>query len=913
MNPKTRLEKLAALVRYYIIACTNEAGSGHPTSSLSAADLMTALFFGGFYRYFPRDPGHPNNDRLVFSKGHASPLLYALWTAAGQIGEEELLTYRRFGSVLEGHPTPRLRFVDAASGSLGQGLSIGVGLALNAKLLDKLGYRTFVLLGDGEMAEGSQWEALQVAAHYGLDNLVGILDVNRLGQSAPTMYGHDLDAYRRRVEAFGWQAVVVEDGHDMDAVSTAYEKALDGSPKPKMIVARTIKGKGVPSVEDREGFHGKVLGPEKLAEALENFGPVERKLRGEIAAPQDVRPRLHARRAAPAPSAPPYAPGQEVATRQAYGDALTRLYELRPDIVALDGDVGNSTGAEAFKKAHPDRYFEMYIAEQDMVGAALGLSTRGKVPFVATFAAFFSRAYDQIRMCQYSRADIKLCGSHAGASIGQDGPSQMGLEDIALFRNILGCAVLYPADAVSMEKLVFEAARRRGLVYLRSTREKTPVLYRPEEAFPIGGHKILRQSDGDVVAVVAAGVTVFEALKAQEALEKEGVSVRVIDQYSIQPIDAAALREDLGRVKGVVTVEDHHVTGGLGEAVHSALSGSGLPVSRLGVTRVPRSGTAAELLDFEDIGAEAISRAARALASDRKLGRPAGLKTRIFLDGGDPRQTRELLRLLGFLDGQTTNPTLISKNPEVRERLARGAGYTEDELLELYRDIVGEISELIPEGSVSVEVYADASTRAGEMLRMGRRMYSWIPNAHVKFPCTEQGLEAAAGAVSEGLRVNMTLCFMQRQAAAVYAATEGARRGDVFVSPFIGRLDDRGVDGMDVVADILKMYLGGDGHVQVLTASVRCVDHLLRAIQLGSDVVTAPFVVLQEWARRGLPLPDRSYQYPRPKPLEPVPYETLRLGRAWREFDLRHELTAKGQEQFAADWNALIARRPAQR
>lgn len=904
MNGTTRLDQLAKLVRYYILLCTNAAGSGHATSSLSAADLMTVLFFGGFYRFDPDRPALPNNDRLVFSKGHASPLLYALWAAAGRLDEAELEALREFGSTLEGHPTPRFRYADVATGSLGQGLSIGAGMALNARYLDKLPYRTFVLLGDGEMAEGSQWEALQLAARYRLDNLVGIVDVNRLGQSGETMYGRDLLAYKRRVEAFGWEAFLVEDGHDAAEIAAAYARALDGGSKPKMILARTVKGKGVPSAEDRDGFHGKALGPEAMEEALSAFGPVDRAVRGELAPPQDLRPRRHA--PPPPPARPPRKETGSKATREAYGEALVELADSLPGLVALDGEVSNSTGSDALARARPQRFFEMYIAEQNMAGMAVGLSARGKRPFVSTFAAFFARAFDQIRMAQYSRVDAVFCGSHAGVSIGQDGPSQMGLEDIALFRTLQGSAVLYPCDAVSARKLTEEAARRRGLVYLRTTREKTPVLYSEAEEFPIGGHKVLRRSGSDAVALAAAGICVFEALKAAGQLEKDGVAARVIDLYSVKPLDGEALRRSLEGVKGVVVAEDHRPEGGIAEAVRSALEGSGLPVRSLAVTLTPRSGKPADLLDFEEISAPWIARAARDLLAGRApRRRPSGLRTRIFLDGGDPAETREALRLLGFLDGQTTNPSLVAKNPGVRERLARGLKFRADSLLERYRSVVAEVSELVPDGSVSVEVYADALTTAEEMLRQGREMASWIPNAHVKLPCTEAGLTAAARAAAEGLRVNMTLCFTQDQAAAVYAATRGAKRGDVFVSPFIGRLDDAGADGMALVEAILRMYRGGDGHVETLAASVRSVEHLLEAFRLDADIVTAPFSVLKEWAERGLPLtggraPDRG--------LKAAPYKRLDLSRDWREFDLRHPLTDKGQEHFAADWNALLER-----
>jgi transketolase len=604
------LKKLAALIRYYILAATTAAGSGHPTSSLSATELMTALFFGGFFRYNTDHPEHPNNDRLIFSKGHASPLFYALWAAAGKLSEDELVkTYRQFGSPLEGHPTVSFPYTEAATGSLGQGLSIGLGMALNAKYLDRLPYLTFVLLGDSEMAEGSQWEAIQLAAHYELDNLIGILDVNRLGQRGETMYGHDLQAYEQRLAAFGWETILV-DGHSFEEILPAYQQAALVSGKPVMVIAGTIKGKGVSFLEDKNGWHGKALKPEEFERALKELGPIDKSLRGEIPKPHDQKPL----EPPPQKAQPLSYPGDKpVATRNAFGHALARIYPEFPRIVSLDGEVSNSTMAEIFQKAYPQRFFEMYIAEQNMVGLGLGLSRRGKIPFVSTFAAFFSRAYDQIRMSQYSDANLKFVGSHAGVSIGEDGPSQMGLEDIAMFRAVLDSVVLYPGDAVSTEKLVEAMARHRGLSYLRTTRMATPILYGPEEEFVIGGSKVLRRSDRDAATVIAAGVTLHEALAAHEMLQKEGIFIRVIDLYSIKPVDVCAL-EEAARATGVlITVEDHYPEGGLGEAVLSALAAIPTPVHSLAVRRKPKSGKPGELLDYEDISAGAIVRKVKEL------------------------------------------------------------------------------------------------------------------------------------------------------------------------------------------------------------------------------------------------------------------------------------------------------------
>ncbi len=597
------LEKLARLIRYYILVSTTEAGSGHPTSSLSATDLLAGLMFGGTFRFDADEPGHPNNDRLIFSKGHASPLFYSLWAAAGKVSEEELMTYRKFGSPLEGHTTIAFRYVEASTGSLGQGLSIGLGTALNAKYIDKLPYRTYVLLGDSEMAEGSQWEAIQLAAHYQLDNLVGILDVNRLGQRGETMYGHDLEAYEKRIAAFGWETMVI-DGHNMDEILGAYEKAASVKEKPVMVIARTIKGKGVSMVEDKNGWHGKTLDREQLALALDELGEIDRTVRGVISKPEDVRPVEREPRAAVEEIA--YEAGKSLATRKAYGNALKRIFPRFPNMVVLDAEVSNSTYSQIFQGGHPERFFEMYIAEQNMAGMALGLHSRGKLPFVSTFAAFLSRAFDQIRMSQYSDANIKFCGSHAGVSIGEDGPSQMGLEDIAMFRSVTNAVVLYPSDAVSTEKLVEEAARHKGMVYIRTTRMATPILYNSSENFPIGGSKVVRQSEKDVIAVAAAGVTLHEALAAYEELKKEGIGIRVIDLYSIKPVDTATLRKAGGVTNAIIVVEDHHPEGGIGEAVRSALADYDIPVHSLAVTKIPRSGKPAELLDFEEISGNAI-------------------------------------------------------------------------------------------------------------------------------------------------------------------------------------------------------------------------------------------------------------------------------------------------------------------
>ena len=601
MANKEELISLSKFIRYLSLVSTTNAGSGHPTSSLSAADLMSVLFFGEIFRFDLNNPDNPNNDRLVFSKGHASPLFYSMWAAAGAVTEEEMMDLRKFGSPLEGHPTSAFKYTELATGSLGQGLSAGLGMALNAKYIDKLPYRTYVLLGDSEMAEGSQWEAMQLAVHYKLNNLIGIIDVNRLGQRGETMYGHDIASYEKRVSAFGWETFVI-DGHSINEILFAYQAAIKVKDRPSMIIAKTLKGKGVSLFENQDGWHGKPLSKDDLDKALEELGEVDSSLCGKILKPEPAEKTKHISQKIKAPS---YSSGEKVATRKAYGNALKNIYPAFPDIVVLDAEVSNSTYAEIFKNEYPDRFFEMYIAEQNMVGTATGLSTRGKIPFVSTFAAFMSRAYDQIRMSRYSNANIKFCGSHAGVSIGEDGSSQMGLEDIAMFRAILDSVVLYPSDAISTEKLVKEMAAHEGIAYIRTTRGATPLIYNADDEFVIGGCRILRESENDAATIVAAGITLHEALKAYDELKKEDIYIRVIDLYSIKPIDQAALHKAAEETGVLITVEDHFSEGGLGEAVRSALPHVA-PIHSLAVKKMPRSGKPSELLDHEEISAAAI-------------------------------------------------------------------------------------------------------------------------------------------------------------------------------------------------------------------------------------------------------------------------------------------------------------------
>ncbi len=679
-----KLQNLSKLLRYWILTMSTRAGSGHPTSSLSAADLMTVLW-SVFFRFDFTDKDNPYNDRLIFSKGHATPLYYALFAAAGAIETKELQTYRKFGSRLEGHPTPNFPYAEASTGSLGQGLSVGVGLAMALRAKFKIQSskfkvqkdnratgdasggppisaqdidsehllggnerqdpsrlpKVYVLLGDGEMAEGSVWEALEIASKYKLNNLVAILDVNRLGQSGQTMLGHDTGVYQKRLEAFGWATQVI-DGHDYKEIEKAFAQIqnpkspasagsrlrrdkIQISNKPYAIIAKTIKGKGISFLEDKEGWHGKPIPPDQLDQALQELGEVDLNIRIKVNKPprreisnfkvqisnkfQNQKLQI---------TKPNYRLGEEIATRKAYGTALVRLGELYPQVVAIDGDTGNSTYSEIFGGKFPERFFQMYIAEQNMAGAAVGFSRLGYLPFVSTFAAFLTRAYDQIRMANLSGANIKFCGSHAGVSIGEDGPSQMGLEDLSMFRAMYNCVVLYPSDAVSTEKLMDNLILHKGISYLRTSRPATPVIYDNNEEFPIGGCKIHKCKNARMkeckIIIVAAGVTLHEALKAQAELAKENIEAIVVDCYSIKPIDEKTLTNLVSSTPvveaeeiNVITVEDHWFEGGLGDAVLNVFSDDvRVRIHKMAVSKLPRSGKPQELLDYEEISSHAI-------------------------------------------------------------------------------------------------------------------------------------------------------------------------------------------------------------------------------------------------------------------------------------------------------------------
>jgi len=604
------LKGIANQLRIHSIAATTAAGSGHPTSCCSAADVVAALFFGHM-RYDSKNPHYYNNDRFILSKGHAAPLLYAAWAETGRFPVEELLTLRRLDSDLEGHPTPRLPFVDVATGSLGQGLGVGVGMALCARL-DNLDYRTYVLMGDGECAEGAVWEAASLAGVNQLNNLIAIVDVNRLGQSQETAFGHNLTAYKKRFEGFGWRTEEI-DGHDMDEIIEVLAAVGLGN-QPLVVLAKTFKGAGISFIQDKEGWHGKPLSKDEAARAIAELQPTAKSGIGHaIPAPTQLPA---PKNDAPA-SYPPtnYKLGDLVATREAFGTALLRIGEADPRIVAMDGDTKNSTYSDKFYKKFPNRFAECFIAEQNMVGVATGYATRGKVPFASTFACFFARAYDQIRVAGISMANIKIVGSHVGVSIGEDGPSQMGLEDLAMMRAIAGSVVLYPSDAVSTEKLMDQMAAIKGIAFLRTSRPKTPVIYNNDEQFPIGGAKVLRQSGGDKVTVVAAGVTLNEALKAADALKNDGIGITVVDAYCIKPLGKDVILSAARATNNtVITVEDHYAEGGLGDAVAGELSVEGVKVHKLAVRELPHSGKPEELLAKYGIDSAAIVKKVKSIA-----------------------------------------------------------------------------------------------------------------------------------------------------------------------------------------------------------------------------------------------------------------------------------------------------------
>ncbi len=596
-----QLEEIAKLVRYWTLYSTTQAGSGHPTSSLSAVELGVGLFFGGEFKYDINNSRDINNDRFILSKGHASPLLYSLWLLAGVITPEEIQALRQFTSVLEGHPSRRFMFADAATGSLGQGLGIGIGYSINAKKFDQVNSYTYVMLGDSELAEGSVWESVASASYYRLNNLIAIVDINRLGQRGETMEGYNLDIYQKKFEAFGWNTIII-DGHNLEEVINAFNQSKY-SDKPTAILAKTVKGKGISLIEDKDNWHGKALTQEQFDVYIEELGQLNLDLRAEIEAPIKLSPYNYIPSQLDDTIYPNYSLDELVSPRKAFGEAMKILTSNYNDIIVLDAEVSNSTYANHIDE---NRFLEMFIAEQNMLSVATGLSLAGKKPFVSSFAGFLTRAYDQIRMAQYNEANIVIVGTHPGVSIGADGPSQMALNDIAFFRGMFGSVVLYPSDAISTLKLTEQAYLYEGLSYLRLTRADVPTLYSNNETFVVGGSKTIYHSELDEITLVGAGITLYECLKAYDILRERGVSVRVIDLYSIKPLDTATLHLAARETKGLIVVEDHHQAGGIAEAIRSELEDVQIPIRSLSVQEIPRSGTPEELLQFEQINVDGI-------------------------------------------------------------------------------------------------------------------------------------------------------------------------------------------------------------------------------------------------------------------------------------------------------------------
>ena len=604
-------EHIAYNLRRSIITMTSVAGSGHPTSALSAADIVATLFFNAM-RIDVEHPDNPDNDRFILSKGHASPVLYAVYKELGILSEDDLMTYRTINSVLEGHPTPRFIWSEAATGSLGQGLSIGAGMALTARM-DNRNFKTYVLMGDSELSEGSVWEAVEIAAHYKLRNLIGIVDVNRLGQTTQTLDGYHIDHYVAKFQAFGWKTYTV-DGHNIKELIALFDQiAYYSGDQPIMIIAKTIKGYGIAQAENKEGFHGKAFSmqelPALLSQLQQRFYDAAHDTDCVAIKPQKpVKHDVIAESVSEEPVIYSYKKGQLVMTRYAFGQALAAMGTAYPNMVSLDAEVKNSTYAELFEEKYPERFVQCFIAEQNMVSMAVGMQRRGKIPFCSTFGAFFTRAYDQIRMASVGNAALRLVGSHVGVSIGQDGPSQMALEDIAMMRAVHGSCVLYPSDAVSTWKLVQQMiAYNQGISYMRTTRMATPVIYDDNHVFTIGGCHVVLQSDDDKLCIVAAGITLHEALKAHQILKKQGISVAVIDLYSIKPLDAQTLAR-VARKSGnmIITVEDHYLEGGLGQAVVCALQNTNIVIDCMAVQKMPRSGPPGDLLAYEGIDADHI-------------------------------------------------------------------------------------------------------------------------------------------------------------------------------------------------------------------------------------------------------------------------------------------------------------------
>ena len=810
------LQDKATRLRIDSVRSTTEAGSGHPTSCASAAEIMAVLFYS-VMRYDPRDPHNRDSDVFVLSKGHAAPILYAAWAEAGAFPREKLLTLRKIDSDLEGHPTPRLPFVDVATGSLGQGLSVGAGMALDTKQFENSDQRVFVLMGDGESAEGSVWEAAQWASLHRLNNLCAIIDINRLGQSQPTMLQYQLEIYKARWEAFGWQALIV-DGHNIPDLLAAFETANRVSDRPTIVLARTLKGKGLTGIEGLEHWHGKALDKDTAAKVV---AELEGQLTG---ADKQWKPnippvRLSSSKAVKAGGSPakkpPYAiGGNAVATRRGFGDGLAALATVDPRIVVLDGDVKNSTYTEEFENVAPNRFFQGYIAEQNIVGMAMGLAARGKVPVASLFSCFVTRAYDFIRMAAISKLNMKLVGTHCGVSIGEDGPSQMGLEDLAMMCAEPDFTVLYPADATSAWKATTMIVEKSGPCYLRLGRPKSPILYGPDEEFAIGKCKVLRKGDKDRALVVAGGITVFEALAAYDQLQKDGVSVRVIDLFSVQPIDRDELIASARAAGGVViTVEDHYEHGGLGDAVLSALAEESVRVYKLAVREIAHSGKAKELIEKFGISSGHIVNAVKSVLrvtsrNTLSVSRSKGSMNRglgIVIKGKEMRLTQQLhdlgqsLWLDNITRGLLTSGTLrryidelsvtgLTSNPSIFDHAIKNSNFYDDAIrqkmkegksgeelfFELALEDLTQAADLFravhdrtngTDGWVSMEVSPLFAHDTAHTIAEAKQLYARAgrPNLFIKIPGTQEGLPAIEEAIFAGVPVNVTLLFSCEQ------------------------------------------------------------------------------------------------------------------------------------------------------
>lgn len=950
--------EICKYLRYLILTSSTNAGSGHPTSSLSAVELMVALTAGGFFKFDVKNPHNQNNDVLIFSKGHATPLFYSLWALCKGIDVKELDTYRKFGSRLEGHPTHKFPFTAVSTGSLGQGLSLAAGFAYNAKNYDFTKSHTYVLLGDGELEEGSNFEAMDFASYNNLDNLTVFVDVNKYEQVGQTLNGYDLSKYVKKFLAFGFETIEIENGHDINQIIRALNDRQGIKNKPVAIIAKTIKGKGISFLEDSSKWHGKVLKSEELSKAVIEICQIDPSIRINLSTPTNNHflPENGALNETYRLSIDPSVGGRadstidkslyldkQISTREAFGNGLARLSKTYKNLVGVDAGVSNSTYSSKLKDANGN-FIEMFIAEQNMVSVATSLSLKNKIVFASTFAAFFTRAHDQIRMSRLNDANIKFCGTHVGVSIGEDGSSQMALEDIAMFRSILTCIVMYPCDGISTEKIMNLLAEHKGISYLRLSRENTDSIYgrhinrdddkkdAKETEFKIGGSHCLKSSKSDIFTIVGAGVTVHQSLLAYDLLKKDGINVRIVDLYSIKPLDIDNIIDHLSETKNLLVVEDHYAEGGIYEAVLSAINEykiknpghiinkSGHNIYSLCVKKVPCSGKPDELRNYENISSESIIKTIKKVINTYPN---LASTTKLFLDSANIADSKQVLDIFGQLDGQTTNPSLVAKSlnvePESAKRTSKSIEQklSEGDLLSKYKEIILEIRKISPNGDISVEVPADKNTTSAEMIKYAKMFNEWSHDLFIKLPITSEGLKAGEILCKDGINLNFTLCFSEEQAAAVYSATKNHNGSKIYISPFVGRLDDTNVRGLDLVKNIVSLYKNSDHHVKVLMASVRSLYHMLYGIRvLKVDAITAPLENLVEYHKyleekasvynteASLDFEDQDLDHL--NKLKHMPNIKLNLNKNWNEYNISHPLTDKGLQKFAEDWNNLL-------